>query len=122
MRSTSREKNEAPSGSASSLTSQAGSCTSQALGPLPFAERLRAETGLPTVAVGLITEPEQAEAVIAEGRADLVALARAMLFNPHWPWHAAARLGGQVQAPPQYWRSQPRGRAGLFGDVRIGQR
>jgi 2,4-dienoyl-CoA reductase-like NADH-dependent reductase (Old Yellow Enzyme family) len=89
---------------------------------VPFAERLRAETGLPTIAVGLITEPEQAEAVIAEGRADFVALARAMLFNPHWPWQAAARLGGQVQAPPQYWRSQPRGMASLFGDVRIGQR
>ena len=88
---------------------------------MPFAERQRAETGLPTIAVGLITEPEQAEAVIAEGRAGLVALARAMLFNPHWPWHAAARLGGQVQAPPQYWRSQPRG-MGLFGDARIGQR
>jgi 2,4-dienoyl-CoA reductase-like NADH-dependent reductase (Old Yellow Enzyme family) len=89
---------------------------------VPFAERLRAETSLPTIAVGLITEPEQAEAIVAEGRADFVALARAMLFNPHWPWYAAARLGGQVQAPPQYWRSQPRGMAGLFGDVRIGQR
>lgn len=95
------------------------------LGPgyqVHLAEQLRAATGLPTIAVGLITEPEQAEAVIAEGRADCVALARAMLFNPHWPWHAAARLGAQVQAPPQYWRSQPRGLNDLFGSVRIGQR
>lgn len=96
-----------------------------ALGPgyqLPFAQRLRAEAGLPTIAVGLITEPEQAEAVIATGQADLVALARAMLFNPHWPWQAAAKLGAQVQAPPQYWRAQPRGLANLFGEVNTGQR
>jgi 2,4-dienoyl-CoA reductase-like NADH-dependent reductase (Old Yellow Enzyme family) len=89
---------------------------------VPFAERLRAETGLPTVAVGLITEPEQAEAIVAEGRADLVALARAMLFNPHWPWAAAAKLGASVQAPPQYWRSAPRGANQVFGDVKIGMR
>lgn len=95
------------------------------LGPgyqVHLAEQMKQATGLPTIAVGLITEPEQAEAVIAEGRADAVALARAMLFNPHWPWHAAARLGAQVQAPPQYWRSQPRGLGDLFGTVRMGQR
>ena len=95
------------------------------LGPgyqLPFAERVRADVGLPTIGVGLITEPAQAEGVIADGKADFVALARAMLFNPHWPWQAAAELGAQVQAPPQYWRSQPRGHNKLFGDVRIGMR
>jgi len=87
-----------------------------------LAEALKQATGLPTIAVGLITEPAQAEAIVANGQADLVALARAMLFDPRWPWHAAAQLGGQVEAPPQYWRSQPRGMAGLFGDVRIGMR
>ena len=95
------------------------------LGPnyqIPLAERVRQGTGLPTIGVGLITEPEQAEAIVAAGQADLVALARGMLYNPRWPWHAAARLGAQVQAPPQYWRSQPRGLQGLFGDARIGQR
>jgi 2,4-dienoyl-CoA reductase-like NADH-dependent reductase (Old Yellow Enzyme family) len=95
------------------------------LGPgyqVHWAERIRAETGLPTIAVGLITEPEQAEAIITEGRADAVALARAMLYNPHWPWAAAAKLGAQVQVPPQYWRSQPRGHATLFGDIKMGQR
>lgn len=95
------------------------------LGPgyqVHLAEQLRAATGAPTVAVGLITEPEQAEAIVAEGRADLVGIARAMLFNPHWPWAAAARLGAQVQAPPQYWRSLPRGHGSLFGDVRVGMR
>ena len=95
------------------------------LGPgyqVHLAERLRAEVGMPTFAVGLITEPRQAEAIIANGQADAVALARAMLFNPHWPWQAAAELGAQVVAPPQYWRSQPRGLNNLFGDARIGQR
>jgi len=89
---------------------------------VPFAERLKQEVGLPTIAVGLITEPEQAEAVVASGQADLVALARAMLFNPRWPWHAAAQLGAHVHAAPQYWRCQPRGHGKLFGDVRTGQR
>jgi len=89
---------------------------------VPFAQRLREEVGLPTIAVGLITEPEQAEAIIAAGQADLVAMARAMLYDPRWPWHAAAQLGAQVSAPPQYWRCQPRGQGKLFGDVRTGQR
>lgn len=95
------------------------------LGPgyqVSLAETIRRESGLPTIAVGLITEAEQAEAIIAEERADLVALARGMLFDPRWPWHAAVALGAEVEAPPQYWRSQPRGLSGLFGDARIGQR
>jgi 2,4-dienoyl-CoA reductase-like NADH-dependent reductase (Old Yellow Enzyme family) len=95
------------------------------LGPnfqVPLAERIRAGVGLPTIAVGLITEPAQAEAIVAEGRADLVAMARAMLFDPRWPWHAAATLGAHVQAPRQYWRSQPRGMTDLFDDVKMGQR
>ncbi len=87
-----------------------------------LAEAIRRETGLPTIAVGLITEAEQAEAIIAEGRADLVALARGMLFDPRWAWHAALKLGAEVSAPPQYWRSQPRGSSRLFGDATIGQR
>ena len=81
---------------------------------VPFAERIRRETGLPTIAVGLITEPEQAEGIVASGRADMVALARGMLYDPRWPWHAAARLGAQVEAPKQYWRSQPAGVKNLF--------
>lgn len=89
---------------------------------LPFAERIRAETGLPTIAVGLITEAEQAEAIVATGQADLVGVARAMLYEPRWPWHAAARLGARVDAAPQFWRCQPRGHADLFSGARIGQR
>lgn len=89
---------------------------------VPLAERMRREVGLPTMAVGLITEAEQAEAILQDGQADLVALARGMLFNPRWAWHAAAELNAQVEAPKQYWRSQPRGLSKLFGDITIGQR
>lgn len=90
---------------------------------VPLATTMREKTGLPTIAVGLITEAQQAEAILQEGQADLVALARGILFDPRWPWHAAAELGAQVDVPPQYWRSQPRGLSGLFGDAaRIGQR
>ncbi len=91
-----------------------------ALGPnyqVPFAERIRKEAGLTTIAVGMITEPEQADAIVAEGRADLVALARGMLYDPRWPWHAAARLGAKVEAPPQYWRGAPGG-PGLFSNTK----
>jgi len=87
------------------------------LGPgyqVPLAEKIKAATGLATIAVGLITEPEQAEQLIAEGKADMVALARAMLYDPRWPWHAAAQLGAQVTPPPQYLRSQPHGHKDLF--------
>jgi NADPH2 dehydrogenase len=96
-----------------------------ALGPgyqVPFAEAIRKATGIPTVAVGLITEPQQAEELIAAGRADMVALARGMLYEPHWAWRAAAELGGVVRAPKQYWRSAPRGAGAIFGEAKIGQR
>lgn len=69
---------------------------------VPFAKKIRQETGLTTFAVGMITEPEQAEAIIANGDADAIALARGALYGPRWPWHAAAKLGAQVQGPKQY--------------------
>ncbi len=87
-----------------------------------LAARLRGQVKMPVIAVGLITEPEQAETIIASGQADLVGIARAILFEPHWPWRAAGELGAQVKAPRQYWRSQPRAYKSLFGDVRIAQR
>ncbi len=96
-----------------------------ALGPgyqVPFAARVKAEVGLPTIAVGLITDAEQAEAIIASGEADAVSLARAMLYDPRWPWHAAAKLGARVAAPPQYWRSQPREYKDLFENASFGAR
>ena len=83
---------------------------------LPLAQRIKAETGLPVIAVGLVTEPKQAENIIASNQADLVALGRAMLYNPRWAWHAAAELGAQVYAPPQYLRCQPHGLKHLFRD------
>jgi 2,4-dienoyl-CoA reductase-like NADH-dependent reductase (Old Yellow Enzyme family) len=87
-----------------------------------FAARIKEETALPTIAVGLITQPKQADAIVASGEADLVSLARAMLYDPRWPWHAAAELGEQVNAPKQYWRSQPRDQKALFGTTNLGQR
>jgi 2,4-dienoyl-CoA reductase-like NADH-dependent reductase (Old Yellow Enzyme family) len=87
-----------------------------------LAEAVKAAVGLPTIAVGLITDADQAEAIVATGRADAVAIARAMLYNPRWPWHAAAKLGAQVPAPPQYWRCQPRELKDLFLNASFGQR
>ena len=95
------------------------------LGPgyqVPFAEAIRREVEIPVIAVGMITDPHQAEDIVASGKADLVAMARAMLYDPRWPWHAAAALGASVEAPPQYWRSQPREHAHLFGPTTLGQR
>lgn len=89
---------------------------------VPLAASIRAETGLPTITVGLITEADDAEAIIADGQADMVGLARGILYDPRWPWHAAAKLGAQVEAPPQYWRCQPREQKALFGDIRFRQR
>ena len=90
---------------------------------VPLAKAVKARTGLPTLAVGLITEPAQAEGVLQRGDADLVALARAFLYNPRWGWHAAATLQGQVQASAQYWRCLPKEAAAIFGpDARIGMR
>ena len=81
---------------------------------VPFADQIKAVVNIPVIAVGLITEPEQAEAIIATGQADMVALARGILYDPRWPWHAAAKLGAQVSVPPQYWRSEPRQFKGLL--------
>ena len=95
------------------------------LGPgyqVPLAQAIREATGLTTVAVGLITEARQAEEIVATGKADMIALARAMLYDPRWGWHAAAELGGEVAAPPQYWRSQPATQKALFGATTFGTR
>jgi 2,4-dienoyl-CoA reductase-like NADH-dependent reductase (Old Yellow Enzyme family) len=74
---------------------------------VPLARAVKAAITIPVVAVGLITDFEQAEAIIGTGDADLVALARAILYDPRWPWHAAAHFGATVAAPNQYLRSQP---------------
>jgi NADPH2 dehydrogenase len=95
------------------------------LGPgyqVPLAQGVKQATGVTTMAVGLITEPKQAEDIVASGKADMVALARGMLYDPRWGWHAAAELGGEVTAPPQYWRSQPSTQKALFGTTTFGAR
>ena len=70
-----------------------------------FAADIRRETGLPTMAVGQITEPKQAEAILRSGQADMVSLARGMLQNPRWAWHAAEVLNEEAAYAPQYMRS-----------------
>jgi len=95
------------------------------LGPgyqVPLAQGVKEATGVTTMAVGLITEAKQAEEIITSAKADMVALARGMLYDPRWGWHAAAELGGQVDAPPQYWRSQPSTQKALFGATSFGAR
>ncbi|CAN5915790.1 NADH:flavin oxidoreductase/NADH oxidase [soil metagenome] len=72
-----------------------------------FAERIRRDAGVATGAVGLITDPHQAEEIIRSGKADLVILARQLLRDPHWPLHAASVLGADVTWPPQYERAKP---------------
>jgi 2,4-dienoyl-CoA reductase-like NADH-dependent reductase (Old Yellow Enzyme family) len=89
---------------------------------VPFARDIRQASDLPTIAVGLITEAQQAEAVLQAGEADLVALARAFLYEPRWGWHAAAALGGEVVAKENYWRCLPREVQAVFGKVSIGVR
>jgi 2,4-dienoyl-CoA reductase-like NADH-dependent reductase (Old Yellow Enzyme family) len=81
---------------------------------VPLARHVKEAVSIPVVAVGLITEPEQAEAIIATGEADMVALARTVLYDPRWPWHAAATLGATIAVAPQYLRSQPHRVKDLF--------
>jgi 2,4-dienoyl-CoA reductase-like NADH-dependent reductase (Old Yellow Enzyme family) len=76
---------------------------------VPFAARIRREAAIPTAAVGLITTAEQAEAILRDGDADLVFLAREMLREPYWPLHASAELGGQQSWPVPYHRAAPKG-------------
>jgi 2,4-dienoyl-CoA reductase-like NADH-dependent reductase (Old Yellow Enzyme family) len=96
-----------------------------AVGPgyqVRFAAEIRRATGATTVAVGLITTPEQAATILAAGDADMIAMARAFLWDPRWAWHAAAALGASVTPPRQYSRAAPRSAAAVFADAKIGQR
>lgn len=81
---------------------------------VPFAEQIKAATGMFTVAVGLITEAQQAENILQSGQADMVALGRRMLYDPRWPWHAAVELGEEFFYPKQYERSHPSMQGGDF--------
>jgi 2,4-dienoyl-CoA reductase-like NADH-dependent reductase (Old Yellow Enzyme family) len=75
---------------------------------VPYAERVRRDSGVTTGSVGLIAGAQQAEGIITSGKADFVALARGMLFDPRWPWHAALALGADIKYPPQYERCHPK--------------
>ncbi|MCQ8239697.1 NADH:flavin oxidoreductase/NADH oxidase [Rhizosaccharibacter radicis] len=106
-------------GSAATHVSSGGLSPHQSIVPapgyqVPLATAVKRSTTIPSIAVGLITDADQAERIVATGEADGVSLARAMLFDPRWPWHAAARLGARVTAPKQYLRSAPREHADLF--------
>ena len=81
---------------------------------VPLARRIKEQVSMPVIAVGLVTEPEQAEAIVATGEADMVAIGRGILFDPRWPWHAAAKLGVQIPAPSQYLLSAPHSLKKLF--------
>ncbi len=70
-----------------------------------FAEKIRREADIPTMAVGMIFDPHHAEKIVSSGDADMVALARGLLFDPHWTWTAASALGGDITPPPQYERA-----------------
>lgn len=84
---------------------------------VPLARAVKVAVDMPVVAVGLITDFDHAESIVATGDADMVALARGILYDPRWPWHAAAHLGAQVPAAPQYLRCQPRAHRALFLDT-----
>lgn len=73
---------------------------------VPFAARIKRETGMKVIAVGMITDPEQAERIVSAGEADMVMLARGFLRNPRWPWDAADALGGEAFVPNQYLRGR----------------
>lgn len=81
---------------------------------LPFARDIRQQVKIPVIAVGMITDARQAETILEKGDADLVALGHGILYDPHWPWHAAATLGAQVRIPAQYLRSEPHGVTGTL--------
>jgi 2,4-dienoyl-CoA reductase-like NADH-dependent reductase (Old Yellow Enzyme family) len=83
---------------------------------VPLARAVKTATQMPTIAVGLITSYDHAEAIVGTGDADFVALARTMIYEPRWPWYAAAHLGATVRAPKQYLRSQPSRFPKLFED------
>lgn len=81
---------------------------------VPFAEAVKKAVYIPVIAVGMITEAQQAESILKSEQADAIALARAMLYEPRWPWHAAAALGANIEIAPQYLRCQPHRLKELF--------
>jgi 2,4-dienoyl-CoA reductase-like NADH-dependent reductase (Old Yellow Enzyme family) len=85
---------------------------------VPLARAVKRAVAMPVTTVGLITDYDHAESIIASGDADFVALARTILYDPRWPWHAAAHLGALAKAAPQYLRCQPSRYRDLFSTGR----
>ncbi len=81
---------------------------------VPFADLVKKSVNVPVIAVGLITEPMEAEGILDYGQADAIAIGRVILYNPNWPWHAAAELDATIGIAPQYLRCEPRGFENLF--------
>lgn len=96
-----------------------------AIGPgyqVPFAEAIKKTVTIPVMAVGMITEGQQAEEILQKKQADIIAVARGFLNDPRWPWRAAGALGGTITAPQQFYRCLPSGSPKIFGDVFTAQR
>jgi 2,4-dienoyl-CoA reductase-like NADH-dependent reductase (Old Yellow Enzyme family) len=89
---------------------------------VPLAAEIKKTVSIPVISVGLITQAAQAEAILQDGQADMVALARAFLVDPRWPWRAAAELGGIIAAPQQFYRCLPAGFPAIFGEIKTAQR
>jgi 2,4-dienoyl-CoA reductase-like NADH-dependent reductase (Old Yellow Enzyme family) len=107
--------------------SSGGVSPQQSIKPTPgyqvhLASEIKQTVNIPVMAVGLITEPAQAEQILADGHADAIALARAMLFDPRWPWRAANELGETINAPQQYWRCLPYQHSSIFADTKTEMR
>lgn len=106
-------------------------CSSGALDPrqqlplapgyqVPFAERIRKDAGIPTIAVGLITSPRQCEEIVSSGKADMVCLARGAMWNPRFAWHAAEELGADAPYAPKYMACHPKLRPQIFPNRKTG--
>ena len=85
---------------------------------VPFGERIRKEVGITTMSVGLIGSPEQAEEIVASGKADFVVIGRDALYNPRWAWHAAEELGAAADYAPKYGMAKPALRPQLYPNHR----
>ena len=81
---------------------------------MPFAEKVKKESGITTMTVGLIAGFQQAEDIVAQGKADLICLGRAALWDPRWAWHAAEELGAEAPYAPKMMASHPKLRPQLF--------
>tara|TARA_A100000164_G_C21845381_1_gene742231 strand:+ start:17 stop:1144 length:1128 start_codon:yes stop_codon:yes gene_type:complete len=89
---------------------------------VPFAKEIKKNINIPVIAVGLITKPKQAEEILNNNDADLIAMARSFISNPRWPWQAAAELGATINGYPQYFRCLPSNFPRIFGNTITSQR